>query len=96
VFGQISNSANSQTAVAVLKFGTGTPPVNGAAATGTSVVQQSVSNNGSSGGLFFPVSMSAIIPTLTPGTTYWLDLDVLSLSAGTSTVLNITATAFEL
>jgi hypothetical protein len=97
IYGQISNTTNGDAAVARIYYGTGTAPTNGVAPTGTnSGFQQSVANNASNGGQFFPFSLSAIITGLTPGTAYWFDLDMIAISGGTASVQNVTAVLEEM
>ena len=52
-----------------LCYGTGTPPANGAAITGTKVAAQKIL-----GVQYSPATLASIIKGLTVGTTYWFDV----------------------
>lgn len=78
----------------VLKFGTGTAPTNGAAATGTSVGNTRNVTVGIAGAPI-PITQGGIITGLTPGTAYWFDLDIFATTSGTDTVKDIDCNAFE-
>lgn len=57
-----------------MAYGTGTPPVNGAAATGTTFgPQPSFQSIDTTHNMTFP-QLQGVISGLTPGTTYWIDL----------------------
>ena len=75
-----------------LRFGTGAPPANGAAATGTQVTNTAFINAGT-----WPAGTNAIIAGLTPGVQYWFDLHV-GINAGASVSIifrNATFSAHE-
>ncbi len=77
-------------------YGTGTAPVNGAAATGT-IVPGTASMGATSAGANYqlPINIAGIISGLAPGTAYWVDLQVVT-NAGTATINAPGFTAFEL
>jgi len=61
-----------------LSYGTGNPPANGAALTGTQIgairtYTHSIAPT-AVGDVHYPLSMHAIISGLTPGTLYWIDV----------------------
>jgi len=79
---------------AQLRYGTGTAPTNGTAATGT-LVGRSTSAISSAAGQQFPTTLNAVITGLTVSTTYWLDVVFASGSAGTVTMKNVSLSANE-
>lgn len=89
---QANNTANNYSTVQ-FRYGTGTAPTNGAAATGTTVggtiSQYSV---GATNPVFF--STGGIV-TLVVGTTYWFDLS-LAAQANTASVAGLTCIAHEI
>jgi hypothetical protein len=92
--GDITNSSTGGSIVQ-LAYGTGTPPSNGAAATGTSIgnpvqISPDVASN------LVPFSCSGIITGLTPGTAYWIDAQLKTVTSGTATINNLSLTAFEI
>lgn len=94
VNGTISNTTNNGQSIVQLYYGIGTPPANGAAATGTAVgLPQTF--QAASGGSLSPFSLTGLITGLTPGTSYWFDL-ALRVSAGTGAVSNVVASYFGL
>jgi hypothetical protein len=94
--GLIANSNNGGTSNAQLRYGTGTPPVNGAPAAGTAVggVISYVATSG--GGSYVPFSQSTMISGLIPGTTYWIGLALSAPAAGTASVRSLDMTVFSL
>jgi hypothetical protein len=89
------NSGSSISTTSRLRYGTGTAPNNGAALTGTAVgaAWQSSAPAGQGGG----ATLLALITGLTIGTTYWLDLEVKTGTAGnTATVAAVAITAIEI
>ncbi len=76
-----------------LRYGTGTAPSNGVAATGTAVASNLSGNVNLNGGQL-PFTHVAIIAGLTVGTTYWFD-SALSTSGGTASLTDLTFTASE-
>jgi hypothetical protein len=70
-------------------YGTGTPPSNAAAITGTALgVSVTMDFIAAQAGTFQPYSSSAVITGLTPGTTYWLDIAVATTNASDTALLN--------
>lgn len=92
--GQGSNSgANSITVQ--LRYGTGTAPVNGAAATGTAVGAAQILGGVTAderSGFAWAVPVSG----LSIGTAYWIDVAVKANIAGTASVFDITVAGVEL
>ena len=78
-----------------LSYGTGTAPTNGAALTGTQVGGLPIFTS-LTGVLRNNFALQAIVSGLTVGTTYWLDAAVKAVTAGTSTITNLSLTAIEL
>lgn len=92
--GLIGNSVGvGDTGEVVLAFGSTAAPANGDAASGTQAARTfTIKANAGQG---IPFTMTAIV-TVVPGTTYWFDADVLSITGGTTTISNVTVTAFEM
>ena len=83
--------------VVQLRYGTGTAPGNGATATGTAIggpvkgVTAIVSSPQQ-----IPLALQSMVPSLTPGTTYWFDLGLSAIGGGTATIENISLTTIEM
>jgi hypothetical protein len=95
VYGQIGSTIANDGASYQFRYGTGTAPINGAAATGTLL--------GSSPGVIatvnnqeYPFNLTLTITGLTPGTAYWMDLGVAATLGGTTKLNNLTCTATEI
>jgi hypothetical protein len=76
-----------------IRFGTGTPPSNGDAVTGTlcgTTSTKYVASTTAGKGVF---SQSCIATGLTPGTPYWIDLGLSNITGGTATVNDVTIIA---
>jgi hypothetical protein len=94
--GSLSNSVAGGRTIISLKYGTGTPPVNGAAPTGTSI-GGSTNFHPYAANIYGPFAVSAIITGLTLGVPIWVDLMQQSYTGGgTGTVAGVTACAYEL
>jgi hypothetical protein len=92
IYGTITNSgANSNSYQA--RFGTGAAPVNGVAATGTTV-GSAVTQAITTGAFNFLFDSGGIITGLTPGVAIWFDV-TLSATAGTASMTNISCSAME-
>lgn len=92
----VGNNAGSSggTLTAQLRYGTGTPPVNGAAPSGTAIgvaVAGFVSTTTGN----FNAGFNGVITGLTPGTTYWLDFDGFGTSGTNPTLSYIMISAVE-
>lgn len=90
--GQAGGSVPSATVIYQLKFGTGTAPVSGAAATGTSV-SAIVGYTAVSG--VTPACFGGVITGLTVGTAYWIDLAV-DATSGSANLQNASFYAVEI
>jgi hypothetical protein len=77
-----------------LRYGTGSAPTNGAAATGTTLGAE-ISNSQDVANDNNVFSLTGLVTGLSVGTAYWLDLG-LRVSTGASNMTNITITAFEI
>lgn len=84
----MSNSLANDFTSAIIAFGTGAAPVNGAAATGSAVgfapLFQAYANGAQGPGMAF-----ALISALTLGTTYWVDLQQKIVTGGTGTLTSL-------
>jgi hypothetical protein len=80
--GQMQSSAAGAFGTLQLRFGTGTAPANGAAATGTAT--SAVSCTSATAAQALPFCLTAIATGLTPGTAYWFDLGQESGSGASS------------
>ena len=95
IMGQMAQSTSGDGSQVDCRYGTGTPPVNGAAASGTVVgqAQKFTAVAANHGGGF---SLGGIVTGLTPGTTYWFDLSQESVTGGTTSLTGLTVEAFEM
>ncbi len=78
-----------------IQYGTGTAPSNGAASTGTTIGNTAGPIPSVSGALT-NFAVYGIVTGLSAGTTYWLDLQLRSVSGGTSSLQAVTCAAFEI
>lgn len=90
-----NGAGGSDSASMQIRYGTGSAPTNGAAATGTAVGNKPTVQNSISGASI-GWSAQAIINGLTVGTAYWLDLTQNSNIAGTTTVAQVGISAQEI
>lgn len=96
ICGSIQTADATTAGVIQIKYGTGTPPVNGAAPTGTDAGGWQELNN-AAGSMIAPFSVTAIVSGLTPSTTYWFDLHLLSSSgADIVNLVKVTTSLVEL
>ena len=97
VTGQVQSITALQAIAVGTRFGSGTPPVNGAAVSGTrfgGVGDQNL--RASVVGATASFTVTALL-TLTPGTTYWFDVALSTASASdAAAALNVSVTLVEL
>lgn len=94
--GQMANSALSGGVTVDLRYGTGTPPINGAAATGT-VVGTSQTISALLAGLKSGFSISGILTGQALNVPVWFDLSQVRLGGlGTSAVTGVTTSVMEI
>ena len=93
ISGALQNTGGATTNTVQIRYGTGTAPANGAAATGTTAgaALQSAPTNGSGPEAF---SINAIVSGLTLSTAHWIDVG-LAASAGTGSIRTISISAVE-
>lgn len=91
--GQINNSTAGDGASAILSIGTGTAPINGAAAAGSLLGNPTGINVAAE---TVPFSLTAIATGLTPLTAYWVDLQVKAVTGGTAIAGSLTCTLHEM
>jgi len=96
VTGRMANSAAAGIAAAALRRGTGTAPVNGAADTGTALGSTSQAFTNTSASELSPFALNGIITGLTVGVAIWIDLAAATGGAGTTTLTNLSCSAFEM
>lgn len=94
VSGNVANSVSGGETDLQFYYGTGTPPIAGAAATGTATGSQ-MRYQASTGGAWGPFSKSVLVTGLTPGASYWFDL-AMRAPSGVGSVSNLDVTAFGL
>ena len=95
VSGEVQSTISGDGGNYELFYGSGTPPINGAPTTGTSI---------SSGPGFIAAAANQIVPfsiqgfvvNLSQGTAYWFDLVYRAQTAGTFAIDNVTVTLIEL
>lgn len=93
--GSIANNNVLGGAKVALRYGTGTPPINGAAQTGTIVsgyVTQTLAVGANDAS---PFAVHGLITGLSTGTAYWYDLQLAAVTAGTASVSNLSVSATE-
>ncbi|WP_316196866.1 hypothetical protein [Bradyrhizobium sp. SZCCHNS3053] len=94
VNGQINQTTSGDGCILQIRYGTGSAPTNGAAATGTTAgsapgfVSAATTNA-------VPFALAAYVTGLTPSTAYWIDLGVQAVTGGTCTPLANTVIALE-
>ena len=96
IAGTILNSTAAKSSVTQIRYGTGTPPANGAAGTaGTALGAQpfSIDNAANGGG---PFCVTGVITGAAIGTALWFDLALWSAAAGTASTWGVSITAVEL
>jgi hypothetical protein len=92
--GGVRNTSTGGSQVGI-RWGTGTAPVNGAAATGTAV--GGIATRSALGAnLAVPFTISGIITGLSVGTQIWLDAIVVATTTGTTELVSTAVSAFEL
>lgn len=93
--GQVANGSANDGVSFYIAYGTGTAPVNGAAATGTQT--GNTLNLGTFSYQYGQVfCVTRLITGLTPGTQIWIDIAAESLVGGTTSFTQLTATIEEL
>lgn len=92
--GMVTSNTVGQGGEFQIRVGTGTPPIQGAAVTGTQVTNSAFITTGTAGieGYFNMSSVAGV----SAGSTYWVDLGVSTTGSGQATFSNVTITAFEL
>ncbi len=92
ISGSFSRSSSAGWGGAILYYGTGTAPANGAAVSGTEV---SVCFDG--GDTYAPFTLQSLVAGLAAGVTYWYDLALQNQnSADVTSIINASLTAYEL
>lgn len=98
--GQATNSTGDSGFKFDLRYGTGNPPANGTALTGTqvggTVTGSSVASGTTTAVMISNFSRSGVVTGLTKGTTYWIDIGQYAVTSGTATFSNINVTIIEL
>lgn len=94
--GILGNNTAGAIGAVQIHYGTGTAPANGAAITGLAAGSVTgVINNANTAGFSAPLSVTALITGLVPGTAYWVDLSMICVGASTTSLLNVSASATE-
>lgn len=83
ITGSVANNVASAASTISARYGTGTAPVNGAAATGT-IIGTAVSRLNQAVNAWTPFTISGAVTGMTVGTQYWIDVTVAS-GVGTTT-----------
>jgi hypothetical protein len=97
VNGQISNNTAADGAACQLRWGFGTPPVNGAAAVGTQILGTSalLTGNANTAAAGFPFALDGLLTGMTPGVPFWVDISLRALTGGTATISNVLPSFYE-
>lgn len=93
--GSVQQDTDGSGGVVQGAFGTGTPPVLSAAATGT-VFTQAPASTAMAASQSVPFSVNGIITGLTPGVAYWFDLQAETVVSGTFRIVRLGCTAKEI
>ena len=95
ISGDMDNDTNARGTRTQIRTGTGTPPVNGAALTGTT--QGGLVSYESGTNIFrTPFTLNAIVTGLTLNTAVWIDISLASITSGVSRVRDISISVVEL
>lgn len=94
ITGNMANDTVAYGASARMRYGTGTAPANGDAATGTGAGSD-VSFLAAAAAQRVPFAISEYVSGLTIGTAYWFDLRLSAITGGTASLTNITVTVTE-
>ena len=92
--GNGTNTTTNDSWRANLRYGTGTPPANGAAPVGTVLCGPTLGDPWSSQGQA-SFCLAALAMGLSPYTSYWFDLSLWATPAGTASVHNLTVSLIE-
>lgn len=90
----VGNTGTTGSVTTGARFGTGTAPINGAALTGTAIGQAFPVGIPATSTLYGSSGAGGVVTGLTPGTPYWLDMQVAAVS-GTAVIQSIGCTAEE-
>jgi hypothetical protein len=95
ISGQMANATAGSGATVDFRYGTGTKPSNGDAASGTvvGIAQTAVSVSAAQKSGF---CIHAIITGLSTSTAYWLDASLLAVTSGNATITGVTISAVEI
>lgn len=95
ISGDVDNDTNSRGSLLQIRYGTGTPPVNGSALTGTPVggLVRFFQNNDI---IISPFQLSGIVSNLTIDVNVWVDISLASVAGGTSRVRDISVSIIEI
>jgi hypothetical protein len=100
ISGDMDNDTGDDGAQVQMRTGTGTPPINGAALTGTTqgglVKMSVVVSGGATAVTRVPFSLNAIQTGLTLNTPYWIDLSLAAIGAGNARVRDVSISVVEL
>jgi len=96
VSGTVYNTVASQPTGLQLRYGTGTPPVNGAASAGNNLALTQNYLHSASVGDKKGFSTNGVLTALLVGTAYWFDLAFFSTASGGVAIENVTTDVVEL
>jgi hypothetical protein len=96
IMGRMGNNAAGSGVYVRIYYGTGTPPANGVAITGTPIGAPTGFGTEPAAGSNWSFNCTAVITGLTLGVTIWLDLSQAAVTSGTASANNISVCAYEL
>ena len=100
ISGDMDNDTGDDGAQVQMRTGTGTPPINGAALTGTTqgglVKMSVVVSGGATNVTRVPFSLNAIVSGLTLNTAVWIDISLAAITGGTARVRDVSISVVEL
>ncbi len=92
---QMTNTTANDGGSLGLCVGTGVAPINGAPPAGTQFGPTPSGTSVGGGSRFMGTYTINAVRTLTPGTAYWFDIDLLALTGGTASISNISCQIWE-
>ena len=97
--GEVSNNTASDGTEGILRYGAGSAPANAAAPSGTNpfgAAPALTAQNTAGAAPLYPFHASGIATGLVRGTQVWFDLQLLALTGGTSSLVNVVCFAYEM
>lgn len=94
--GVLSNSTSGDGTLVKMVYGTGTAPINGAAASGSSIGKLTEVSSVSANNAAYPFALDGIVSGFSTGTAVWFDLQQNAVTGGTAAITNASCSAAEM